>query len=72
MVDRYFVIYVYASIMIIIVPIGVPAVLFSLLWLKRKDIEERPTRRGGPELGYLSFLFRLYGREHCKLGNFAP
>ena len=52
--------------MVVIVPIGVPAVLFTLLWLKRAAIEERQTRRGGPELKYLSFLFRLYGREHCE------
>ena len=59
---------VYASLMVVIIPIGVPAILFTLLWLERDEIEQRETRRGGPELKYLSFLFRLYGREHCELG----
>ena len=54
--------------MVVVVPIGVPLTLFTLMWHKRTEIQERQTRRGGPELKYLSFLFRLYGREHCELG----
>lgn len=68
MTDKYYFIFTYAGLMVVIVPIGVPAILFTLLWLKRNEIEERQTRRGGEELKYLSFLFRLYGREHCELG----
>ena len=50
--------------MVVVIPLGVPAILFTLLWLKRDEIKERQTRRGGDELKYLAFLFRLYGREH--------
>ena len=64
MTDKYYFIFTYAGLMVVIVPIGVPAILFTLLWLKRNEIEERQTRRGGDELKYLAFLFRLYGREH--------
>ena len=67
-VRKYRFIFGYAWLMVVIIPIGVPAVLYTLLWLKRDEIEQRETRRGGPELKYLSFLFRLYGREHCELG----
>jgi len=66
MLPEYRSIFVYASLMVVIIPIGVPAILFTLLWWKRDEIERRQTRRGGPELKYLSFLFRLYGREHCE------
>ena len=72
MTKKYLFIFMYAVFMVVIIPIGVPALLFTLLWLKRNEIEVRETRRGGPELKYLSFLFRLYGREHCELGDAPP
>lgn len=59
---------VYAVLMIAVFPVGVPLVLFSLLRLKRFAIEHRWTRRGGPELENLSFLFRLYAADR-KFGT---
>ena len=62
---KYEFIFVFALLMVFVVPIGIPAVLFALMWSKREAIEERATRRGGDELKYLSFLFRLvsYGSQ---------
>ena len=48
-----------AGLMVAIFPMGVPLVLYGLMWSRRKAIEERESRRGGPELENLSFLFRL-------------
>ena len=59
--DSYYFIVVYASLMILIMPVGIPAVLFALMWAKRGAIEQRDSRRGGPDLKYLSFLVRLVG-----------
>ena len=56
----------YASLMVAVFPFGVPLVLFFLLRLKREAIEERDSRRGGPELENFSFLFCLYSRDHVS------
>ena len=61
--DEYWFNVFYAALMIAVYPVGVPLVLFSLLRLKRFAIEHRWTRRGGPELENLSFLFRLYAAD---------
>ena len=58
----------YATLMIAVYPVGMPLVMFALLRSNRQAIEERETRRGGPELENLSFLFRLYHNEHCEHG----
>ena len=65
MTSEYEFIFIFSLAMIFAVPIGIPAVLFALMWSNREAIEERETRRGGDELKYLSFLFRLvsYGAQ---------
>ena len=61
--ERYKLIMFYVGAMIVVYPVGVTSILFLLLWSRRHEIEERETRRGGPELSSLSFLFRLYSRR---------
>ena len=61
--DRYKFIMRYVWIMVAVYPVGVPATLFVLLWRHRREIEARQSRKGGPELASLAFLFRLYSRR---------
>ena len=65
---RRFLVY-YSSLMALVYPVGMPALLYLLMWLKRRAIEERESRLGPPELENLSFLFGLFGRAHW---SFAP
>ena len=44
---------IYASLMVAIFPFGMPLMLFALMYSKREAIEERETRRGGPELTWV-------------------
>ena len=59
----------YSSLMIVVFPLGMPVLLFLMLWLKRRAIEGRESRRGDEQLANLAFLFRVYGRDHWA---FAP
>ena len=61
--ERRFII-AYASLMVVVFAIGIPLVIYLIMWRKRRAIEGRESRIGGPELDNLSWLFRLYGREH--------
>ena len=61
--ERYKLIMVYVGAMIVVYPVGVTSILFLLLWSRRHEIEGRASRRGGPELSSLAFLFRLYARR---------
>ena len=61
--ERYKLIMLYVWAMVAVYPVGVTSILFVLLWTRRHEIEGRTTRRGGPELSSLSFIFRLYSRR---------
>ena len=50
---------VLAGLMVVIFPLGVPLGLYGLMYARREAIEGRESRRGGPDLENLSFLFRL-------------
>ena len=50
----------FAVVMWIAFPIGIPLASYTLLWSRRREIEERETRLGGDELNVLAFYFRTY------------
>mmetsp|Transcript_69222 Transcript_69222/g.193662 ORF Transcript_69222/g.193662 Transcript_69222/m.193662 type:complete len:830 (+) Transcript_69222:756-3245(+) len=52
----------YASLMMVIFPIGVPLAAFCLLYKRRHEIEERDTRLGGDDLKAIAFVFRFYSQ----------
>ena len=50
----------YALAMVFAYPLGVPILMWLLLWRRRQDISTRESRSGDESLDALSFLFRLY------------
>ena len=49
-------------------PVGVPSVLFSLLYTNREAIMDREKRSGDEHLSFIAFLFRLY-HPHVSLNG---
>ena len=56
-----------ASLCVLIFPVGVPIILFALLYGNREAIMERETRSGADELDSIAFLFRLYHQSYWYL-----
>ena len=50
----------YGYAMMLVYPLGVPLLLSTMLWMKRKEIEGRQTRDGDASLSSLSILFAIY------------
>jgi len=55
----------FAALMVVVWVVGMPLILGVLLYSKRREIEQRKTRVGGPELATLSHLFRWVGQVWC-------
>ena len=51
----------------LIFPVGVPIILFVLLYSNRQAIMERETRSGDERLDSIAFLFRLYHQSYWYL-----
>mmetsp|Transcript_106080 Transcript_106080/g.306893 ORF Transcript_106080/g.306893 Transcript_106080/m.306893 type:complete len:646 (-) Transcript_106080:221-2158(-) len=66
--DRYTGTHIFAVSMGFVFPIGVPLAAYILLWTRRREIEARTTRLGGPELNVLSFFFRTYAPNRWRTG----
>ena len=52
----------FATVMFVVFPIGVPTLMFVLLWRRRRDIIKEGSDKD-PSLDSLAFLFRIYRRE---------
>ena len=53
----------YATLMLGLLPVGVPLAMHGILWMNRHAIETRNTRTGDEELEHLAVWFAPYKRD---------
>ena len=64
---------VYAILMILVYPIGIPMFFTVLLWRNRAAIENRESPGGDESINHLEFLFSSYGeRDAPRLSRSPP
>ena len=66
--SRHSAIVTFATVAVFAFPIGIPCLMWMLLWSRRSDICTRATRDGDASLDSLSFLFQGYSRRLYYMG----